>query len=56
MIELMFLKKLMLMKQVNRKSAAFVTIDIFLDKNFKFQPNVYNGSLNIAKQCWYFKH
>ena len=55
MIELMFLKKLMLIKPVNRKSAIFVTIGIFLNKNFKFQPNVYNASLNTAKQCWYFK-
>ena len=43
MIELTFLKELMLIRQANRKSAIFVTTDIFLDKVFNFQPHVSNG-------------
>ena len=35
----MFLKELMLAKQVHQKSAIFAT---FLDKGFKFQPNICN--------------
>ena len=42
MIKWTFLKELMLIKQVNQKSAIFVIIDIFLNKGFKFQPNVCN--------------
>ena len=33
--------ELMLIRQVNQKSAIFVPIGIF--EGFKFQPNVYNG-------------
>ena len=40
MIELMFLKESMLMRQGNQKSATFVTIGSFLKKGFKFQLNV----------------
>ena len=43
MIELTFLKELMLIRQENQKNAIFATIDIFLNKGFKFQPNVCNG-------------
>ena len=42
MIELIFLKQLMLMSQVNQKSVICVTIGIFLDKEFKFQQDVCN--------------
>ena len=42
LIELTFLKKLMLIKQTNQKSAIFVTISIFLNQGFKFQQNVCN--------------
>ena len=42
MLELKFLKELMLIKQANQKSVIFFTIGIFLDKSFMFQPNVYN--------------
>ena len=37
-----FLKELILIKQTNKKSAIFVTIGIFLNKGFKFQPNLCN--------------
>ena len=43
MIELLFLKKLMLIRQANQKSATFVTNGIFLKNGFKFQPDVCNG-------------
>ena len=45
MIELTFLKELILIRQANQKNVIFVTIDIwyFLDKGFKFQPNISNG-------------
>ena len=43
MIESKFLEELMLIKQVNQKSVTFVTIVIFLDKVFKFEPNASIG-------------
>ena len=43
MTELTFLKDLMLIRQPNQKSAKFVTISIFLNEEFKFQPHVCNG-------------
>ena len=44
LIELTFLKELIFMKQVHQKSVTFVTIHYwhFLNKGFKFQPNVCN--------------
>ena len=42
LIEMRFLKELILIKQRNKKSAIFVTIGIFLNKGFKFQPNLCN--------------
>ena len=35
-------------KQANLKSAIFVTIGIFLDKGFNFQPNVFNGCYDLS--------
>ena len=44
MIELKFLKELVLIKQVNQKSAIFVILSwYFLDIDFKFQPNTCYG-------------
>ena len=40
MIELMFLKEFMLIRQTNQKSEIFVVI---LNRGFKFQSNVCNG-------------
>ena len=37
MIELTFLKELILIKQVHQKSAIFVTIGIFLKKGLNFK-------------------
>ena len=47
MIELTFLKELMLMKQINQKSVVFATIGNLLDKCFKFQTYVCNGCLAV---------
>ena len=41
-IDLTFLKELMLIKQANQKNPIFVTICIFLNKDFKLQPSVCN--------------
>ena len=40
MIELTFLKEFMLIKQVYQNIIMFVTIVIFLNYSFNFQPNV----------------
>ena len=48
MIELTFLNELMLIKQTNQKSVIFVTIGIFLDKGYKFQPNICNGCHDVS--------
>ena len=37
----------MLIRQANQKSVIFVTIGIFLDKWFKFQPDVCNGCHDV---------
>ena len=42
MIQLSFLKELILIKQVHQKSVILVTISIFLKKVFQFQPYVGN--------------
>ena len=42
MIELSFLKESILIKQVHQKSVMFVTIGVFFNCCFKFQPNVRN--------------
>ena len=44
----MFLKELMLIKKSIQKSSIFSTIGIFLDKDFKFQPNVCNGCHDLS--------
>ena len=41
-IKLKFLEEFILIRQANQKSAILVTIGIFLDKNFKFQLDIYN--------------
>ena len=47
MIELKFLKELILVRHANQKSVMFVAVRIFLDKGFKFQPDVCNGYHNV---------
>ena len=41
-IELTFLKELILIKQMHHNSEMFVTIVIFLNYSFKFKPNICN--------------
>ena len=43
MIELAFLKELMLIKQANSKECDICHYWYFLIKGFKFQPNICNG-------------
>ena len=43
MIELTFLKAFLLIRLAIQKSMILFTIGIFLNKRFKFQPNVCNG-------------
>ena len=52
----MFLKELMLIRQVNQKSAIFVTIGIFLNKGFKFQLNVCNGCHDLLMMSMSFSN
>ena len=46
MIELTFLKELMLIRQESQKSAIFIT-RYNLKKGFNFQPNVCNGCYDL---------
>ena len=47
MIEFTFLKELILIKPIHQKIVIFVTIGIFLDDGFKFQPNGFNGCHDV---------
>lgn len=47
MIELIFLKVLMLVRQVPLNIILFVTIGIFLDREFTFEPTVCNSCLDV---------
>ena len=47
MMELTFLKELILIKQVHQKCVIFVTIGIFLEKVFKFRREVCNGCHDV---------
>ena len=49
MIELTFLKELILIKQVLQKSAIFITIGIFFNKGFKFQTYVCNRCHDLSR-------
>ena len=47
MIELIFQKVLMLVRQVPLNIILFVTIGIFLDREFTFEPTVCNSCLDV---------
>ena len=47
MIELTFLKDLILIKQAYQKNVIFLMIGIFFDKGFKLEPFVCNGCCNV---------
>ena len=51
MIELMFLKVLMLIRQVHLKSVLFATISIFLQKEFTFQLFFCSGCHDRLMMC-----
>ena len=46
MTELTFVKVLMLIRQVFKR-AHYLSLLVFLDKGFKFQPDVCNGCLDV---------
>ena len=56
MIELIFQKGLMLIRQINQKNACFVIIGIFLDKNFSYGPFLCDGCYNIVQKSNDFKN
>ena len=47
MIELKFLKELILIKQVHQKNVIIVTIVFFLNEGFKFQADVCKGCHDV---------
>ena len=47
LIESTFLKELVLIRQANQQSVIFDTICIFLNKGFKFYPNICNGCRDL---------
>ena len=47
MIELMFLNKLMLIKQANQKSVIFCHYWYLLNKGLKFQPDICKGCHDV---------
>ena len=51
MIEYIFQKELVLITQTNQKSATFVITGIFLDKNFKYEPYLYNGCHDLMQKA-----
>ena len=55
-IELTFLKELMLIRQVNQVSVIFATIGIFLNKGFKFQPNVCDRCHDLLMTSMNLRH
>ena len=48
MIKLTFVKKLMLIRQVNQKKCDICHCWYFLNKPFKFQPNVCSGCHDLS--------
>ena len=54
MIRLIFQNELILIKQMHQKSAVFITIGIFLDKNFKYEPYLYNGCNDLMQKAMNF--
>ena len=52
----MFLKELILIKQVHQKSVIFVITGIFLNKGFKCQPYVCNRCLELLMMLMNLKN
>ena len=50
MIELIFQKELVLIRQINQKNVCFAIIGIFLDKNFSYGPFLCEGCYNITQK------
>ena len=47
MIELTFMMVLILIRQLNQKNAIFGSYSYFLDKRFKFQPDICNSCCDV---------
>ena len=56
MIELIFLKALMLIRQINQKNVCFVIIGIFFNKNFSYGPYLCDGCYNIIQKSNNFEN
>ena len=56
MIELIFQKKSILIKQMHQKNVAFVIIAIFLDKGFKYEPYLCNGCHHLMQKAVNFNN
>ena len=54
MIELTYLKALMLIRQVNQKQCNVCHYWYFLDKRFKFQPDICNRCHNVLMMSMSF--
>ena len=56
MIESIFLKELMLIKQVHQKNVIFITIWYFKDIGVKYEPYLYNGCHNLMQKARSFNN
>ena len=56
MIELIFQKALIQIKQVHQKSVIFAIIGILLDKNFNYGPYLCNGCHDLMQKAVNFKN
>ena len=54
MIEYIFQKELILIKQMHQKSVIFVIIGIFLDTKFNYEPCLCNGCHNLMQKAMNF--
>ena len=56
MIESIFLKELMLIKQVHQKNVIFITIWYFKDIGVKYEPYLCNGCHNLMQKARSFNN
>ena len=52
----MFQKELMLTRQMHQNTVTFVIIVIFLDKNFKYEPYLWNGCHDLMQEALNFNN
>ena len=56
MIEVIFQKALIQIKQVHQNNVIFTIIGIFLDKNFNYGPYLFNGCHDLMQKAVSFKN